>query len=211
MLIRRCSPFFYPFEIGAVKNPFGIIFPILLHVRAQNHVVSHKKTTRTEEEDEKRANVHVSIVCVEWRETSNQGPSPLGGGGGTALLFPPSSSIDFLPLLKHGVFLFLLFFRARDCTCSVWLLLPAERRQHIALLSSSLHLHMQHVYKIAGEGKGMVGRGAEGFNKGIVDHPSFALNSAFSNQVYVLLLEKLVKSSPGKVAISPSFSPPPTL
>ncbi len=41
------------------------------------------------------------------------------------------------------------------------------------------------------------------------DHPSFALNSAFSNQVYVLLLEKLVKSSPGKVAISPSFSPPP--
>ncbi len=79
MLIRRCSPFFHPFEIGAVKNPFGTIFQILLHVRSQNHVVSHKKPTRTEEEeDEKRANVHVSIVCVcvcVWRETSNQGPS----------------------------------------------------------------------------------------------------------------------------------------
>ncbi len=54
MLIRRCSPFFHPFEIGAVKNPFGIIFQILLHVRSQNHVVSHKKNPRARRKRTKR-------------------------------------------------------------------------------------------------------------------------------------------------------------
>ncbi len=77
MLIRRCSPFFHPFEIGAVKTPFGIIFQILLHVRSQNHVVSHKKTHAhggRRRKEGKCACEHCVCVCV-WRETSNQGPS----------------------------------------------------------------------------------------------------------------------------------------
>ncbi len=148
-------------------------------------------------------------VCVRRERPPTRDP-PLGGGGGTALLFPPPSSIDFLPLLKHGVFLFLPLLPCQRL--HLQLLLPAERRQHIALLSPLLTLTHAACLQDSRGGERDGERGAEGFNKArFGDHPSFVVNSAFSNQVYGLLLEKLVKSSSGKVAISPSFSlsPPP--